>query len=99
VYFVGGRETHEPRGASRLRQRAIAEIALPHIRLRDRRHGIAMPFLHRVFIQGSRGNGSGIRAMTLDVYSPVRPGMQEDAANRVDAALRAALDRRRDSKD
>jgi hypothetical protein len=35
--------------------------------------------------------------MTLDIYSRVRPGMQEDAANRVDAALRAALDRRRDS--
>jgi hypothetical protein len=98
VYFAGGRETHEPRGASRLRQQAIAEIALPHISLRDHRHGIEMPFLHRAFIRRSRANGSGIRAMILDVYSQVRPGMQEDAANRVDGALRAALDRRRDSR-
>ena len=30
---------------------------------------------------------------TLDVYSHLIPGMQEDAANRIDAALRAHLDR------
>ena len=32
--------------------------------------------------------------ITLDLYSHVIPGMQEDAAARVDAALRAALQNR-----
>jgi integrase len=32
--------------------------------------------------------------ITLDLYSHVLPGMQEEAVNRVDAALRAALNRR-----
>jgi integrase len=35
---------------------------------------------------------------TLDLYSHVLPGMQADAANRVDAALRAALDKHRSAK-
>jgi integrase len=30
-------------------------------------------------------------AITLDTYSHVLPGLQEDAARRVDAALRKAL--------
>ena len=30
-------------------------------------------------------------SITLDVYSHLIPGMQEDAANRIDAALRAHL--------
>ena len=30
-------------------------------------------------------------AITLDLYSHVLPGMQEDAAAKVDAALRAAI--------
>ena len=33
-------------------------------------------------------------AVTLDLYSHVMPGMQEDAALRVDTALRAALGKR-----
>jgi hypothetical protein len=32
--------------------------------------------------------------ITLDLYSPVLPGMQEDAAERVDEALAAAINRR-----
>jgi len=34
-------------------------------------------------------------AITLDVYSHVLPGMQEEATRRVDAALRSAIDRRK----
>jgi integrase len=33
-------------------------------------------------------------SVTLDLYSHVMPGMQEDAAARVDATLRAALNRK-----
>ena len=32
--------------------------------------------------------------ITLDLYSHVLPGMQEDAAERVDEALQAAINRR-----
>jgi hypothetical protein len=32
--------------------------------------------------------------ITLDLYSHVMPGMQEDAAQRVDEALQAAINRR-----
>lgn len=31
--------------------------------------------------------------ITLDLYSRVMPGMQEDAAAKVDAAMRAAIDK------
>lgn len=31
--------------------------------------------------------------ITLDVYSHVLPGMQEDAAQKIDTALREAMDR------
>lgn len=36
--------------------------------------------------------------VTLDLYSHVRPGMQEDAASRVDEVLQLAIERRK-SKD
>ena len=38
--------------------------------------------------------GHATIAVTLDLYSHVMPGMQEDAALRVDTALRAALGKR-----
>jgi hypothetical protein len=33
--------------------------------------------------------------ITMDIYSHVLPGMQEEAARRVDAALRTALAKRK----
>jgi integrase len=36
--------------------------------------------------------GHSTVGITLDVYSHVMPGMQEEAAQKVDAALRAAID-------
>ena len=39
--------------------------------------------------------GHSTVSITLDVYSHVIPGMQEDAANRIDAALRTHLERER----
>jgi len=44
--------------------------------------------------QGGAGTpGHSSVGITLDLYSHVLPGMQEDAAAKVDAAIRAAIDR------
>ena len=63
--------------------------------LHDARHSHAMRMLangiHPKIAQERPGHFSV--AITLDLYSHVLPGMQEDAAVKVDAALRAALDR------
>lgn len=69
--------------------------ALPRIRFHDLRHSHATQMLangiHPKIAQERLGHSS--IAITLDLYSHVLPGMQEDAAAKVDAALRAAIDR------
>jgi integrase len=80
--------------------RFIAGTALPKVRFHDLRHSHATHLLasgvHPKIAQERLGHAS--IAVTLDLYSHVLPGMQEDAASRVDAALRAALDKRRTGK-
>lgn len=69
--------------------------ALPRVRFHDLRHSHATQMLangvHPKIAQERLGHSS--IAITLDLYSHVLPGMQEDAAAKVDAALRAAIDR------
>ncbi|MBB2964470.1 tyrosine-type recombinase/integrase [Methylobacterium sp. R2-1] len=68
---------------------------LPRIRVHDLRHSHATQMLangiHPKIAQERLGHSS--IAITPDLYSHVLPGMQEDAAAKVDAALRAAIDR------
>lgn len=68
---------------------------LPRVRFHDLRHSHATQLLtngvHPKIAQERLGHSS--IAITLDLYSHVLPGMQEDAAAKVDAALRAAIDR------
>ena len=68
---------------------------LPRVRYHDLRHSHATQLLangvHPKIAQERLGHSS--IAITLDLYSHVLPGMQEDAAAKVDAALRAAIDR------
>jgi len=45
-----------------------------------------------LFTQSPAGTPSSV-GITLDLYSHVLPGMQEDAAAKVDATIRAALDK------
>jgi integrase len=75
--------------------RFIAGTTLPRVRFHDLRHSHATHLLasgvHPKIAQERLGHSS--IAITLDLYSHVLPGMQEDAASRVDAVLRAALDK------
>ena len=67
---------------------------LPRIRFHDLRHTHATQLLsngvHPKVAQERLGHSSV--GITLDLYSHVLPGMQEDAAAKVDAAIRAAID-------
>lgn len=72
-----------------------ASKVLPRIRFHDLRHSHATHLLangvHPKIAQERLGHSSV--GITLDLYSHVLPGMQEDAAAKVDATLRAAIDR------
>jgi len=80
--------------------RFIAGTKLPRIRFHDLRHTHATQLLksnvHPKVVQERLGHED--ISTTLNLYSHVLPGMQDDAANRVDAALKAALDKHRNSK-
>jgi integrase len=77
--------------------RIIQNTALPRIRFHDLRHAHATHLLSSGVhpkIASERLGHSKV-GITLDLYSHVMPGMQEDAAARVDDALRAALQGRK----
>jgi integrase len=72
--------------------RAIKGTNLPQYRFHDLRHAHATHMLTsgtHVKVASERLGHSRV-GITLDLYSHVLPGMQEDAAAKVDAALRAA---------
>jgi integrase len=68
---------------------------LPRIRFHDLRHTHATHLLaagvHPKIAQERLGHST--ISITLDLYSHVMPGMQEDAATKIDVAIRAAIDR------
>jgi integrase len=70
--------------------------ALPRIRFHDLRHTHATHLLangvHPKVAQERLGHSTV--GITLDLYSHVLPGMQEDAAAKVDATIRAAIDKK-----
>jgi integrase len=70
----------------------LADRGLKHIRLHDLRHSHATHMLAAGVHPkvASERLGHSKVGITLDLYSHVLPGMQEDAAAKVDAALRAA---------
>ena len=73
--------------------RRVFEKAGLECRLHDLRHTHATMLLrhdvHRKVVQERLGHAS--IGITLDTYSHVMPGMQEEAAEKIDAGLRAAL--------
>jgi integrase len=98
-YHVVTREDGEPlqpRSLSRAFRKFMRRHNLPQIRLHDLRHSHATHLLaagvHPKIAQERLGHSSV--GVTLDLYSHVLPGMQEDAVAKVDAALQAALNKR-----
>jgi integrase len=87
----------QPRSLTHAFEAFLAKHDLPRVRLHDLRHTHATAMLkdkvHPKVVQERLGHST--IAITLDIYSHVLEGMQEDAAEVVDAALQAALNKRR----
>jgi integrase len=87
-----------PRNLSAAFVKFMVASKLPRIRgLHILRHSHATQMLaaniHPKVVQERLGHAS--ITTTMDLYMHVMPGMQEDAASRVDAALREAIDKRK----
>jgi integrase len=90
----------QPRSLTHMWTKAVGDMDLPRIRFHDLRHAHATHLLASGVhpkVASERLGHSRI-GITLDLYSHVMPGMQEDAASRVDEALQLAIERRK-SKD
>jgi len=74
----------------------LTKTSLPRVRFHDLRHAHATHLLSSgVYPKvASERLGHSKAGITLDLYSHVLPGMQADAAARVDEALRVALQKR-----
>jgi integrase len=85
----------QPRSLTHAFQIFLKAHKLQRVRLHDLRHTHATQMLksgvHPKVAQERLGHSS--IAITLDLYSHVMPGMQDEAAQRVDVALRAAIER------
>ena len=77
--------------------RKLADTSMPRIRFHDLRHAHATHMLRSGvhFKVASERLGHSKIGITLDLYSHVLPGMEADATERVDAALQAAMARRK----
>lgn len=79
--------------------RLAKKAGLQGVRLHDLRHSHATQLLssgvHPKVVSERLGHSTV--GITLDVYSHVLPGIQEDAARKLDIALRAAIDGRRET--
>jgi integrase len=82
----------QPRTLTHMWMQFVVDCGLPRVRFHDLRHAHATHLLMAGVhpkIASERLGHSKI-GITLDLYSHVMPGMQEDAAAKVDAALIAA---------
>ena len=90
----------KPRSLTHAFEIFLRKQGLPRIRLHDLRHSHATHLLasgvHPKIAQERLGHSSV--AITLDLYSHVLPGLQAEAADRVDVVLRDAINRRRNLK-
>jgi len=83
----------QPRSITHEWLRILAAKKLPRIRFHDLRHSHATHMLaenvHPEIVQERLGHSK--IGITLDLYSHVVPGMQDDAVAKYDAALKAAM--------
>jgi integrase len=97
--FVCAREDGkplQPRSISQAWRQALLSTGMARIRFHDLRHAHATHLLASGIhpkIASERLGHSKV-GITLDLYSHVLPGMQEDAAARVDEAFQIALRKR-----
>jgi len=88
---------YQPHYLTKAFERFLAAHGFPRIRLHDLRHTHATAMLkagvHGKIVQERLGHAS--ISITLDVYSHVVEGMQEDAAERFDETLKTAMKKRR----
>ena len=96
IYTREDGEPMQPRSLTRAWQMTIGKINLPRVRFHDLRHAHATHLLSNGVHPkvASERLGHSRVGITLDLYSHVLPGMQEDAAIRIDAALQQALEKR-----
>ncbi|MEI5679563.1 MULTISPECIES: site-specific integrase [unclassified Mesorhizobium] len=83
----------QPRSLTHEWVRVIGKTSLPRIRFHDLRHTHASQMLSSGVHPkiASERLGHSTIGITLDLYSHVMPGMQADAAEQVDAAIRSAV--------
>ncbi|WP_245480996.1 tyrosine-type recombinase/integrase [Mesorhizobium sp. M1E.F.Ca.ET.041.01.1.1] len=83
----------QPRSLTHEWIRVIGNTTLPRIRFHDLRHTHATQMLSAGVHPkvASERLGHSTIGITLDLYSHVMPGMQADAAEAVDAAIRSAV--------
>lgn len=86
-----------PGALTRAFAKLIADLGLPKVRFHDLRHSHATQLLregiHPKVVSERLGHSTV--GITLDTYSHVTPTMQEEAAKRIDVALRSALRKRK----
>lgn len=78
----------------------VRKLDIPRIRLHDLRHGHATQLLRQGIHPKvvSERLGHSTTGITLDLYSHVAPDMQDEAARRIDQALRDAIARERSKR-
>jgi integrase len=93
-------EPVQPRSLTHSFGNFLKKHGLRRVRFHDLRHSHATHLLasgvHPKIAQERLGHSSV--AITLDLYSHVLPGLQADAAARVDDGVRAAINRRREAE-
>ena len=92
VFLRPDGKLHDPQYVSKVFQKIIKEANLKHIRLHDLRHTHATILLlagvHPKIVSERLGHASV--AITLDIYSHVLPGMQEEAVAKFELIMERA---------